>query len=302
MKHSPQFRRKWSNAGWVLFLLLLSIQTSAQQQPAFRLWFVTPAVINPSLTGDDVKTTFSLWHRRQWVNGLNGPVASGMVGQFSPTGKIGLGFNFTRQSAVSLKQSDFRAQFAYAVRLSERTFLRAGGAVGFITRQLDLGNADFSNDPAILAAADGVFGVSGALGLSLVRGPWQAGVSFPTVFSQQSFLSDQISGLSYSQWLNQFYHVRFRQTDRSRPVTAEAWAGYTFNRNLSSYAELGVNLWFKQLISIGCSMHQSFGMAAFTGLQFPFGGALTYSFEPGLFAQYSGAPSHEIQLRLNLTN
>ena len=284
---------------WLLAMIFPHLSL-AQQQPALRLWFAAPAVINPAMTGEEKRNSVSMWHRRQWVNGLNGPIASALVGQFSPAPKIGLGFNFTRQSAVALKQSDLRFQFAYPARLTERTSLRAGGALGFVTRRLDLGSADYSNDPAILAAADGVFGVSGALGLALVSGPWQAGVSFPTVISQRSFLADRISGLSYSQWLNQFYSVRYRQTGSSRSVTLEAWAGYTFNRNLSSYGELGANVRYKQLFHLGCSWHQSFGMAGFTGFQFPFGGSLTYSYEPGLLAQYGGSPSHEIQLRMNL--
>lgn len=289
-----------------IYLLILAtfaafMESQAQQQPILRLWYATPAVLNPALTGEGGRNDLSVWHRRQWVNGLEGPVSSAALAQFSMPKNISIGLNISRQSAVALKQSDIRFQFSYAVRLSKKTSLRAGGAVGFVTRQLDLGNADFSNDPAILAAADGVFAASGALGLALARGPWQAGLSFPSVLSQRSFLNEQISGLSYSQWLNQFYHVRYKQPDRNRTVGLEAWAGYTLNRNLRPYGELGVNLILRRVFNAGFSIHESFGLAAFTGFQFPFGGSVTYSFEPGVLAQYRGAPSHEILLGMRIS-
>lgn len=138
----------------IFLCIVLHFHVAAQNLPSFRQFYFSPFLFNPAFTGLDGYTEISLIHRQQWINITDAPVSSGFNLQFPTSSRVSLGFNVQTQEAVALRSTTVKGTFAYRVPISTNQLFSFGISAGVGFNSLDFENIDYSNDPAILGAAD----------------------------------------------------------------------------------------------------------------------------------------------------
>src|SRR6478736_9327491 len=132
------------------FSLLLCF---GQNPPVFRQFYFNPYLFNPAYAGISGYTEVYLTHRQQWVNFNDAPVISGFNIQYPTYKRVSFGFNFLTQEVVALRNSTAMLTFAYGIPIASNQSLRFGISGGVGINDLNLDDADYSNDPAVVNAA-----------------------------------------------------------------------------------------------------------------------------------------------------
>lgn len=279
--------------------LFYSFMALSQNQPVFRQWFNVSGIYNPALVGDNKARNISLLNRRQWVSAGVGPVSYGLLFQYAGSKRLSYGISFTNQSSVRLNSSDSRLIMAYRVPLTPKSLLRFGMSLGLATRRLHPGPDDFSNDPAVLRATEGLFGASGSFGVVFEKGPIQLAAALPAILPQENYSPAQLSSIGNSQLLSQWYSVRFREKNEIRDFSVEAWSVYRLFRDQRSNWEMGAKVLFQKTLSVGTAFNSSLGAGLILGFELKNGMQAGYCWEPGFGTQNAFGSSHELRLAIN---
>ncbi|MFM8348982.1 MAG: PorP/SprF family type IX secretion system membrane protein, partial [Bacteroidota bacterium] len=283
----------------IILTSIFSLNALSQNQPVFRQWYAIPGLYNPALVGDDHARNISVLHRRQWTSPGIGPEATGLLFQHAGNHRLDYGVSLTTNTVVRLTNSDARFILAYGIPLGPMTFLRFGMSGGLAVRKLDLGNDDYSNDPAVLRAADGLYGFSGSAGLSFQRGGFQLAASLPAVLPQESYSPAKLAAVENSQLLSQWYTVRYRIRPQGSNIEVDPWAVYRVLRDQRRNWEAGGLVTFKKAFSLGLSWNSTLGAAVITGFRFS-GVEAGYTWEPGTGAANPFGGSHELRVTVKV--
>ena len=281
-------------------LVLLALSAASQNQPIFRQWFAVQGMYNPAMVGANEARDVSLLYRRQWVGSGVGPIGTGFFFQHSGRHRLHYGVSVTTNESVRLRNSDGRFILAYALPLAKKTSLRFGMSFGLATRKLNLADDDFTNDPAVLRAADGIFGMAGSFGISLESGPLQVGFSLPAVLPQENYSPAQLAAVGNSQLLSQWYSVRYRIRSSTGKMELDPWVVYRVLRDQRRNWEVGGLITFNKVFSIGSGLNQGLGPSLSTGYRMKGGVQAGYTWEPGFGTGNSYGASHEMRITIQV--
>jgi type IX secretion system PorP/SprF family membrane protein len=183
----------------ISILIIYAIPASGQNLPAFRQFYFNPYLFNPAFTGTHDYTVASVFHRQQWLGFNNAPSATGFTLQYPTQDRVSLGMNIIAQETVALRTTSSQATFAYRIPITSNQFIFFGlsGVVGY--NNLNLNDADYSNDPAILNASTTKFYGDANFGLLYQLGNLRAGFALPKLFGQPFYSPSDMVNVRYSQ-------------------------------------------------------------------------------------------------------
>ncbi len=116
----------------VILLILVSLQSVAQQDPIFTQYMYNGQVINPAYAGIWEKAGFTALVREQWA-GINRAPLTESISIHSPLNNesVGVGLNIINETYAREKKLTILADYAYEVNLTPWRRLRFGVKFGF---------------------------------------------------------------------------------------------------------------------------------------------------------------------------
>ena len=288
----------------------LAVAAMAQQQPQYSLFMFTKQTVNPAYVGSRDALSVNSDYRTQWTAVDDGNPETFFVGVHSPLGKGaevshhagGLKF-FHDQIGVTTTNS-FGAQYAYRLRLGEKTLLSLGMEANFTSVSNNVGDlrVDDPNDAAIQQMSDGNklypnFG----FGAYLYNDRYYLGVSAPTLLEREE-LSDDIDDFNtvrhyfamagYLQPINDLFKVRVNgmlKLDREGVTDLPVSSDF----NLSGI--------YRDRFILGASYRTDNTIIAMAHVQVTrlLNVGYAYDFKSGEYGRTAGGNSHEIFIGLD---
>ncbi len=278
------------------FFSLLAI---GQNAPAFRQFYFNPYLFNPAYAGMNGYTEISLLYRQQWLGFNNVPAATGFTIEYPTHNRASFGMNFLSHEVVALHTTSTQATFAYRIPITARQFLFFGlsGVAGY--NNLNINDADYSNDPTILNAASNTFYGDANVGVVYALGGLRVGFTLPKLLGQTYFSPRDLVNTRYAQLRNQLYSASYKI--RAGNFSFEPYVLYRLNRDLQDWWEAATMVYFKEAIWLGGSYHSSQGLGFFLGMNIKEKLRFGYSYElPPVNREFIATSSHELHLKLRL--
>lgn len=167
-----------------LFFLLVTLQSSAQQDPIFTQYMFNGQIYNPAYAGMWEKIGFTALVREQWA-GINRAPLTEAISFHSPmkNAAVGLGFNIINDTYGREKRLSILADYSYEIYLTPKQRLRFGIKFGFVNYKNPLTDyelyPDGEFDPAYAEDVDLSFLPNFGVGAFLYEDNYYIGLSVP---------------------------------------------------------------------------------------------------------------------------
>jgi type IX secretion system PorP/SprF family membrane protein len=168
----------------VFFLILVSLQCVAQQDPIFTQYMYNGQVINPAYAGIWEKAGFTALVREQWA-GINRAPLTESISIHSPLNNesVGVGLNIINDTYAREKRLSILADYAYEVNLTPWRRLRFGVKFGFTNYKNPLTDyqlyPDGEYDPVFAQDIDLKFLPNFGVGAFLYEDNYYIGLAIP---------------------------------------------------------------------------------------------------------------------------
>jgi type IX secretion system PorP/SprF family membrane protein len=268
-------------------LMMCAFVTEAQQDPQYSLYQFNQMIINPAYAGArDVLAVVGL-RRDQWV-GFPGAPKTTCLSVHGPVlnKNIGLGFTIVRDELGPRSTTGFYGNFAYILKLNQKTRLSFGLNGGYNRYQFDFNKISFQKDEVpveLNSITKGTLDINSGLFLrtqSFFIGLSATHINSPSVYTYQASLgnSEKFSykarthlflSIGNSFILNQ--DVIFAPTILVKQVTNEL--GVDLNLNFFLFKRLWLGAFYRHSYGPGALMQFyatdkiRFGLSYDTGIQ-----------------------------------
>jgi len=180
-----------------VFLSMVCLLGQAQQDAMYTHYMFNTQVINPAYAGSREAFTMTALHRSQWASHFDGNPVTQTLTMHTPARNenIGLGLSFFNDKLGPEKTTSLYADFAYQVRLSEKSTLRFGLKGGVSMHSIDYAglNPDIEDDPVLYGNPNSLWLPNFGFGLYYARERFYAGISVPRLM-EENFLDNSVSG------------------------------------------------------------------------------------------------------------
>ncbi|MGC1205776.1 MAG: type IX secretion system membrane protein PorP/SprF [Flavobacteriaceae bacterium] len=285
----------------VVFASLLSIESTAQQDPQYTQYMYNTMSVNGAYAGQREVLSATALYRTQWV-GIDGAPKTVTFGIHSPlrNDRIGLGLNIVSDQLGPAQETSIDVNFAYTIPMDERDELKLsfGIKAGLHILDTDWSKGLFRNPDRLFN--ENVNLISPTIGVA-----WY-------LHSEKYYL-----GLSVPNVIATSYYDDFQESIATERVHYFLIGGYVFDltgntklkpaflvKGVSGaplIADLSVNALFKDKFTLGLAYRWD---DSFSGL-------LGFQINPGLFIGYAydatttalnnyNSGTHEIMLRFEL--
>src|SRR3970040_2465804 len=137
-----------------LLVLIVFIDSNAQQNPHYTQYMYNMNVVNPAYAGSKESISFGALYRKQWVNIEDAPTSFTFSGHAPVANNVGLGLSFISDKIGPVTEQNVFGDFSYTLRLSETNKLALGIKAGVSFHQVNLRDIQSSlPDPS-----EGIFG------------------------------------------------------------------------------------------------------------------------------------------------
>ncbi len=127
---------------YILFAILFTLNSYAQQDPQYTQYMYNMNVINPAYAGSSESVSIGALYRSQWV-GLEGAPSTATLAIHSPVGnRVGLGFSLISDEVGPVKETNVYADFSYTLPVGTSTKLAFGLKAGATFHDIGLVNLD----------------------------------------------------------------------------------------------------------------------------------------------------------------
>jgi type IX secretion system PorP/SprF family membrane protein len=265
----------------ILFLLAFFCSyVHAQDIGNFTQFFFNPYSLNPSFAGIDGHGALFLAYRKQW-SGIDGSPTIANLSYHTPL-KAGLNFglNIANDKRGILNNSGMLLTAAYAIRLSEHSYLRFGISGGGSWNTIDLAKIEnITADPALASLLNQSAAVIGNAGLSLHLKSFHLGAAMPNLFTPSLVSKDAFTVTDIKPFESLVIHASNRFYFAKGKHIFEPYALYRINNGLPTQYEIAGVLHLNHLIWLGGSLKEEFGISGFGGIKlnksFALGGSYT---------------------------
>jgi type IX secretion system PorP/SprF family membrane protein len=156
------------------FILLASLQTTAQQDEVPNQTFQDHYVVNPAAAAlRSNRLQASLFHRSRWADIDGAPTSTflALSGCIPKMTGVGLGLTLSAQQRGLTESINAHGTYAYRYELSAKTTISAGLSAGVVNQRIDFGNAVVldQNDPMVLSSDGGKTVFDASAGFMLKR-------------------------------------------------------------------------------------------------------------------------------------
>jgi Bacteroidetes-specific putative membrane protein len=287
----------------VIFLVVCSFSSVAQDTHNFTQFYFNPALLNPSFTGSDGRVAMYAAYRKQWSGVEGAPTIANFSLQAALPSRLNIGFSASNDKNGLLSNSGLLFTGGYSIPLSDINSLRFGISVGAAWNKVDLLSMRFStaSDPVQASLLASNMQVLGNVGLSFHSPTFHAGISVPNIFdpaylSTESFTISKVNpfGTIIAHASNRFYFAKDKNI-------FEPYLIYRYNQAGPSQIEAAAVLHLQNAVWFGGSYKQNFGISALAGFKLKGKTAVGYSYTmKNTGTNQLSAPSHEIQIGILL--
>jgi len=256
----------------VLFFILVSLQSVAQQDPIFTQYMYNGQVINPAYAGIWEKAGFTALVREQWA-GINRAPLTESISLHSPLNNesVGVGLNIINDTYAREKRLTILADYAYEVNLTPWRRLRFGVKFGFTNYKNPLTEyqlyPDGEYDPAFAQDIDLKFLPNFGVGFFLYEDNYYIGLAIPKMvendfsynyqnYSTQSEIRTAYLNGGYVFFLDPFSRFIFKPTLMIRA-----------SMNMPIQYDIAANLLFYERMWAGVMLRAGNGQAVCTTIQ-----------------------------------
>ena len=284
----------------VLALLLIPIDTQAQQDPQYTHYMYNTLSVNPAYAGQRETLSIVGLHRTQWV-GINGAPQTQSLGIHSPlrNERIGLGLNIVNDALGPARESFVDANFSYTIPVSENgTQLSFGLKAGWHNINVDWSKGQFQNPDVVFNQNISQNALIAGAGLYLSNRDWYLGVSAPNFITTNHY--DDFQESLAAERLHYFIHggYVFNLSDNVKLKPAflvKAVSGAPL------IADISANALFNDKLTLGLAWRWDDSIAGLVGFQIKEGLYIGYGYDlttTDLNNYNSG--THEIILRFEV--
>ena len=162
----------------------------AQQDPQYTQYMYNMSVINPAYTTNDVgRLNFGALYRSQWKNTVGAPETLTFYAHapMSPSIEMGLSLVTDKIGDGALKENNIYADFAYILKLDEKSNISLGLKGGFTTFETNFNGfvlPEFQDDEAFNENLNNTFPNIG-VGAFYHRNHFYAGISAPNLLTSK---------------------------------------------------------------------------------------------------------------------
>ena len=135
----------------VLMFTLMSLTSPAQQDPMYAHYMYNTLAVNPGYAGSRDALTITALHRSQWVGFKEAPITQTLTLHTPLRNEhIGIGLSVSNDKIGPTNNTSVFADYAYIIKLTEKSKLALGLNAGVSIFQADLNSRqlDVQNDPA----------------------------------------------------------------------------------------------------------------------------------------------------------
>lgn len=268
---------------WALLGMLLGVSgLQAQQDPHYTQYMFNMNVINPAYAGSKENLSFSLLHRRQWVEIEDAPTTTTFAGHM-PVGKnVGLGLSVISDEIGPVREQNVFGDFSYTLNLGDNRKLALGLKAGAIFHRVGLFDQVFNNvidpnDPAFRENSNNVF-LNLGTGIFYYTDKYYFAVSVPNMLPSR--------------------HLNVRDDGQSRWFGSETQhyfitGGYVFdvNENLKLKPSTMIRSAFGAPVSVDANLNALFferlEIGAMYRIEDSFGAMINFAVSPNLRIGYA---------------
>lgn len=168
----------------IIILTLVSLTIDAQQDPMYTHYMYNTLVVNPGYAGSRDALTVTALHRSQWVEFKGAPITQTLTAH-SPLRNehIGVGLSVSNDKIGPVNNTSVFADFAYIMKLNEKSKLAFGLSAGAKIFQASLSSLqlDQQTDPVFQNNISNHVTPNFGFGVYYSRERFYAGVSAPNL-------------------------------------------------------------------------------------------------------------------------
>jgi type IX secretion system PorP/SprF family membrane protein len=287
----------------VALFAMNSVPSLGQDTHNFTQFYFNPALLNPSFTGTDGKLAVYASYRKQWVGIEGAPTIANFSLQTALPSGLNLGLNLANNKNGLISTSAALLTGGYTLSVTPTSFIRFGLSVGTAFNKVDLANLKFATGSdavqSTLLANNMQF--LGNVGLSFHTASFHAGISAPNIF-QPVYLSSETFAISkVSPFETLIVHASNRFYFAKDKNVFEPYLIYRYHQNAPAQIEAAAIVHLQNVVWVGGSYRQDFGISALAGFKIKGQTAIGYSYSiKNMGANQLNSPSHEIHLGLLL--
>jgi type IX secretion system PorP/SprF family membrane protein len=289
----------------ILFIFALAACSShlnAQQDAMYTHYMYNTLAVNPAYAGSRDALTATLLHRSQWVDFKGAPVTQTLT-LHTPlkSRKIGLGFSAVNDQVGPVKSTAMYVDFAYILKLTEKSRLAFGLKGGLNMMQIKLSSIalDEGTDPAFQNNVSSQLLPNFGFGMYYYRERFYAGISAPKLL-ENNFRTNETSGSTrIASEQRHYFLIMGTQVKLGENLEFKPTAFVKVTNAAPVEADLTASFIFNKRILAGVMFRTGDALGALIGVnitdQFHVGYSFDWSYGNKTFKYNSG--SHEIMLR-----
>jgi type IX secretion system PorP/SprF family membrane protein len=294
------------NRIFTCFIVVASVLASnqvvrAQDYYNFAQFYINPSLINPSFVGIDGQPAAFLAYKKQWM-GISGAPSIGNFSIQAPLpSKLGVGLNVGNDSRGVLSSTSLLLSGSYYIPLAKDQFFRFGISFGAAWSKVDVEELSWgsTSDKVMADLLSSNFQLLGNAGISYHSKTFQIGASIPNIFQPAYLSQDAFTITEVKPFESMIFHTSYRFYFSHDMHSFEPYLLYRLNGSTPSQFEAAGVLHLKNLVWVGASYKQNFGISGLLGYKFNklIGLGYSYTIKNSGYNQLA-KPSHEIQLAL----
>jgi type IX secretion system PorP/SprF family membrane protein len=234
----------------IIGFTLLAQNVSAQQEPAYSMYFFNPMHFNPAYAGSREVFSGTLVHRSQWVRVPGSPVSQSLnIHSRLPDSRVALGLQAFNDQAGPMKNTGLGLTFAYHIPMNDKVQLAFGitGSMSNVRVGFNELMYEEEGDPSFVNNRDANWVPDADAGLYLYSERFFAGLSAKHLIQSRFNMTDA-NGANLARFWREYYatggvvipigaNVNFRPSALVRflpsaPVMTEIDAAFIFNERL----------------------------------------------------------------------
>ena len=282
-------------------MLLIAMQSRAQQEPQYTQYMYNTLTVNPGYTGSPGYLEGTLLHRSQWL-GIDGAPRTQALSIHSPmfNDNIGLGLSAVNDRLGPANEVYVDANFSYAIPFGDDSKLAFGLKAGVRVMNIDWSKGIYyqEGDPLLNTNINNKINPAIGAGIYYYTEKWYAGISVPSFIRSDYY--DDVQEAVVSDRLH-YYVIGgyvFDLTDglKFKPaVLGKIVSGAPITVDASA------NFLIQELVTVGVSYRYDDSVSALAGVQVTKNIFAGYSFDYSVtdLNKYNNG-THEFILKFNL--
>jgi len=286
----------------IILGLIVTLSAQAQQDPMFTHYMYNTIMVNPAYAGSRDALTITGINRNQWV-GFDGAPITQTLTVHSPIGsdQIGLGCSVIQDKIGPTKSTSVYADFAYRIRLSQKSKLAFGikGGYSFFSADLPSLLLNQQTDVDFAQRIENRPMPNFGFGLYYTRERFYAGISTPKLLKNNYYSGTTLATLSAAKEQGHYYFIMGSVFSLSKFVDFKPSGLIKITKGAPLETDLSALFEFDKKLMAGAMYRTGDAFGVLVGLNITDQLSLGYSFDfstTNTTVKYNQG-SHEIMIR-----